>query len=130
VYDFWNDRFVGRFRGRDRLVERLRPGEARMLSVHEVEPNPQFLSTNRHLMQGYVDLARCPRWDGKRRELSGASRVVGGETYKVVLALHGFRPKKGSAGGRIEVWKGGQLATLSIDRPQNDTVNWTVFFDR
>jgi hypothetical protein len=56
--------------------------------------------------------------------------VVGGETYKVVLTLHGFRPKKVSAGGRIEMLEGGQRATLCLDRPQNATVNWTVSFDR
>jgi len=129
VYDFWNDRFVGRLKGSDRLVERLRPGEARMLSVHEVEPNPQFLSTNRHLMQGYVDLARYPEWDDERLELSGAARVVGGETYQVVLALNGFRPKEVSEGDRIEILEGGKLAILSLDRPENVTANWTVYFE-
>lgn len=129
VYDFWNDCFAGRLKGSDRLMERLRPGEARMLSIHEVEPNPQFLSTNRHLMQGYVDLARYPKWDSERLELSGASRVVGGETYRIVLALNGFRPKRVSEGGRIEVLDGGEWAILSLDRPENATVNWTVYFE-
>ena len=50
VYDFWNESFVGVFPGNARLEQNLRPGEARMLSVHEVEPRPQFLSTSRHVM--------------------------------------------------------------------------------
>lgn len=113
VYDFWNDRFVGRLKGRDRLSERLRPGEARMLSIHEAEPHPQFLSTNRHLMQGYVDLARLPQWDEQKRELSGASRVVGGETYRIVLALNGWRPRAQNPGKETE----GVRVTLRQEQP-------------
>ena len=56
VYDFWNDAFLGKFAGKDRLEQTLRPGEVRMMSVHEVAKHPQFISSNRHVMQGYVDV--------------------------------------------------------------------------
>jgi hypothetical protein len=59
VYDFWNDRFAGKTDGRDKLEQMVDPGEARMLSVHAVQDHPQWISTNRHIMQGYVDLLRC-----------------------------------------------------------------------
>jgi len=128
VYDFWNDRLVGRLAGTGRLVQELRPGEARMISLHAVEDHPQFISTNRHIMQGYVDMARLPRWNDHDRTLEGASRVVGGETYKVVIALNGYAPLDATPDCHIDALPGGQLAVLSIDRPANETVEWKVRF--
>jgi hypothetical protein len=133
VYDFWNDRLVGVLKGRDRLEQELRPAEARMMSVHAVEPNPQFLSTSRHVMQGYVDLARRPAWDGGARTLSGASRVVGGETYKVVIAASGHRARGGSADGaaaRIRtVDEASGLLELSLDAEGSGVIGWRVSFE-
>jgi hypothetical protein len=133
VYDFWNEKLVGVFQGSARLEQPLRPGEARMMSVHEVEANPQFISTNRHIMQGYVDMPRC-KWDGKARELRGTSKVIGGETYKVIVALNGWKPKTANAPGaksKIRLFddKIG-LAELSLDRPQNGDTDWVITFDK
>ena len=133
VYDFWNEKLVGVFPGSARLEQQLRPGEARMMSVHEVETYPQFLSTNRHIMQGYLDMPRC-EWDGNKREIKGTSKVIGGETYKVIIALNGWKPKTANALGakskiRLIDDKIG-LAELSLDRPQNGNTAWIVTFDR
>ena len=130
VYDFWNDRYVGCLKGSETLSEVLRPGEARMLAVHEVEAGPQFIATNRHLMQGYLDLAKFPAWDAKRLELSGAAKVVGGETYKVVIALNGYKVGKAPAGCKVEALEGGKLAVLSLDRAANETVEWVMGFTK
>lgn len=133
AYDFWNEKFVGIYPGSARLEQQLRPGEARMMSVHEVENRPQFISTNRHVMQGYVDMPRC-EWDGNKRELRGTSKAIGGETYKVIIAFNGWNPKAANAAGakskiRVIDEKTG-LAELALDRPQNDDTDWTVTFDR
>lgn len=133
LYDFWNNRFAGKFKGCDSLRQTLRPGEARMFSIHQIEPNPQFLSTNRHIMQGYVDMAVRPKWDAYRLALSGTSNIVGGETYKVVIAINGHRVKSVSAPGvkiKIEPLPGNeQLAILAIDSTENATVAWMVKFE-
>lgn len=129
VYDFWNDRFVGRVAGGGRLEQVLRPGEARVLSLHKVQKWPQFISTNRHIMQGYVDMLVRPRWDASRLTLTGTSRVVGGETYRVVLALNGYRPVSASEGCKLRPLGDG-LAVLDIDRPRNTVVRWTARFAR
>jgi hypothetical protein len=104
------------------------------MSVHAVEPNPQFLSTNRHVMQGYVDLAARPAWDAARGALAGASKVVGGETYKVILAANGRRVQGAEAAGaqakvRVADETNG-LLELSLDANSSREVAWTVTFDR
>jgi hypothetical protein len=132
VYDFWNDKLVGVFAGRDRLAQELRPSEARMMSVHAVQPVPQFLSTNRHIMQGYVDFARRPGWDAATSSLSGVSNVIGGETYRVIIAANGHRLRGCQATGATcavrVVDQANGLLELALDAGRNGPVEWSVSF--
>jgi hypothetical protein len=132
LYDFWNDKLVGRYYGSDLLIQELRLGETRMISIHSVENHPQFISTNRHIMQGLVDLVGLPKWDNTGRVLSGRSKVVGGEVYKVVIALNGQMPAKCTAKNGIakiaQADKEKNLAILSILSPENGEIEWNVTF--
>jgi hypothetical protein len=134
VYDFWNDAFLGKFPGNGRLEQTLRPGEVRMMSVHEVAKHPQFISSNRHVMQGYVDVLQT-QWRPATRTLTGTSKVVGGETYKLVIATNGRQPAACSAPGataaiQVTSSQAGGLAVLSLDVKENVTLDWTVSFQR
>jgi len=132
VYDFWNDCLIGNLNGDQELTRALKPGEARMMSVHKVETHPQFLSTNRHIMQGYMDMPGRPKWNPTDLVLSGESNVVAGETYQVVLATNGYTPANAEvAGGKASVTAvpgAAGLAVLSIDFPKNGVVAWKVRF--
>jgi hypothetical protein len=132
VYDFWNDAFLGKYPGNGKLEQILRPGEVRMMSVHEVTKHPQFISSNRHVMQGYVDVLKTD-WNPAKRMLTGTSKVVGGETYKLVIATNGRKPAGCSAqGAKAEIKvisnEADGIAVLSIDRTENGTVDWTISF--
>lgn len=132
LYDFWNDTLTDVCKGDAVLKQQLRTGETRMISVHAEEKNPQFLSTNRHIMQGYVDMAMLPSWDASKKQLSGVSRVVGGEPYNVVIAVNGYKlmgaKAKGANASVTMTGKGRGLALLSIDNEKNAEVEWTVYF--
>ena len=146
VYDFWNDRFVGKFSGNQKFEQTLRPGEARMMAVHEVAPHPQFLSTDRHVMQGCVDLLGCV-WDEKTHQLHGVANVVGGEPYRITIAANGQKPSSAGVDDTIEsdIAKSGlapvkssatlrphakapELVELLLNRPSNGPVAWSVNF--
>ena len=132
VYDFWNDNFLGKFPGNGKLEQTLRPGEVRMMSVHEVAKHPQFISSNRHVMQGYVDVLKTD-WNVATRKLTGTSKVVGGETYKLVIATNGRQPVSCFAQGakaeiRVLNPEADGIAVLSLDRTDNGTVDWAVSF--
>ncbi len=151
VYDFWNNCLAGRLSGGKRLEQTLRPGEARMMSVRQAEPNPQVLSTDRHVMQGCVDLLGS-NWDAAGKKLKGVSAVVGGEPYRVIIATNGQKPVAAAAGESIEHSIAAKsrvatsrpvtvrcgvrmlpgeagLAELSIERSDNGPVAWSVTFE-
>jgi hypothetical protein len=133
VYDFWNDVFAGKFKGSGTLKQELRGGEARMLSVHRVQDVPQFISTNRHVMQGYVDLVKKPKWTQKDKHLSGVSRVMEQDSYELVFACNGRTPKaaKASSGNASLGWKDKQkgIAVLTLKTKKTANIQWTVTFE-
>lgn len=86
VYDFWNNTYVGIFKGTDVLRQNVRKGESRIFSVRRALERPQLLSTSRHIMQGLIDVEEVA-WREEDEVLSGISRVVEGEPYRLEIKL-------------------------------------------
>ena len=131
VYDFWNNRFVGKIDGNSHLEQMLRSGEARMMSVRECLDRPQVLSTNRHIMQGYLDLISV-EWDKDRNILTGISKIIGGDPYTISLALNGHQLRAISCKDQetrtvLSNLKDG-LIQLTLNRSKNGTVEWSISF--
>lgn len=129
AYDFWNDCFLGKFQGSQWLTQTLRPGEARMISIREVSDYPQVLSTNRHLMQGYLELKNV-EWKGNT--LVGDAMVPGGEDFEIVLATNGRRvtgvtTDKGESS--ILHQEEPCVKVLLSNNEGNEIVHWSVTFD-
>jgi hypothetical protein len=101
-----------------------------MLSIRRVEPNPQVLSTNRHVLQGWVDLANV-KWDGKGNTLSGVAKVIGGEPFKIVVASNGnsaTRVKVTGGRAKLNSRTADGLVEIILERPDNGEVTWQVSF--
>lgn len=134
IYELREDRFAGRVDGRAGVKKAVSPGEAVMLSVHAVEAHPQWISTDRHILQGYVDLVDRPVWHPSTRTLRATSNVVGKEPYHVVIALNGYTPvvsQAENAQATIVVRAdNSNLADLCIERQTSGRVPWTVTFDK
>lgn len=132
VYDFWNDIYIGTVDGDRALSQQLRPAEARMMSVHEVVAHPQFISTNRHIMQGYLDLVHV-EWLPGRNILRGISKIVGGDPYVVTIALNGYVPQKVEVSDtRTKTTTGSvdrDLVKLTLTNTENAIVEWSVTFE-
>jgi len=131
VYDFWNDAYIGKVPGDGALSQQLHPAEARMMSVHEVTAHPQFISTNRHIMQGYLDLVHT-EWLPGRNILRGISRIVGGDPYVVTIAGNSYAPQNAEVNdartkARIASVDDG-LVKLTLTRSENAVVEWSVTF--
>jgi len=133
VYEFWNDSLVGKFPGTAKVDKTLEPSACAMLSIRKVQPNPQVLSTNRHVLQGWVDLADV-KWDAAARQLTGTAKVIGGEPFRIVLACNGFKPAgAGAATGKASLAPhqgGAEYATLVLENATTSDAAWSVKFAR
>jgi len=129
AYDFWNKTYVGLLPGSSVLKQELRPGEARLIALQEKKPEPQVLSTNRHIYQGYLDLSNVV-WNVARRTLGGEAAVVSGDPFEIVIACNGRKPLRCMAAGascELKRFEGNnELCILKINSAGNTSVSWTV----
>ena len=86
-------------------------------------------------MQGYTDLTSKPKWDGQARTLSGTSKLVAGEPYRVILANNGFEPvgatvvETDSVTARLSPIPGhADLAELALTSKQGGPATWAVTY--
>jgi hypothetical protein len=103
-----------------------------MLSIRKVQANPQVLSTDRHVLQGWVDLADV-KWDAAGKKLSGVAKAIGGEPFRIVLVGNGRKPLRASANDAVARMEqhpaGGEFTTLVLERQDNGAINWSVEFE-
>jgi hypothetical protein len=107
--EFWTRTFQGVRKSR---FEMSVPGHGvRLLAVHRAQPHPQFLSSDRHVTQGAVELTQLA-WDADAKTLSGSVKIVGG--YPLTLR---FRIPAGFASPEVKAGPGAtcQVATASPD---------------
>ena len=70
AFDFWRERFQGEITGAIRV--KVPPAGVTLLALHEKRGVPQFLSTDRHVLQGAVELEQVT-WNNDRQVLEGTS---------------------------------------------------------
>ena len=132
VYDFWSDTLVGKFPGTAKIEKNLGPSHCAMLSIRKVQSNPQVLSTDRHVLQGWVDLADV-RWDAAGKKLSGVAKMIGGEPFRMVLVSNGRKPLRAAAGDALARLAshpaGSEFTTLVLERKDNGATHWSVEFE-
>ncbi|HWM67930.1 MAG TPA: hypothetical protein VNO35_15175 [Steroidobacteraceae bacterium] len=128
VFSFWDQRFVGEYRGNVGLRAARHTGET--YAIREVPDHPWVLGTNMHLTQGAVEL-QSVRYDGSSGRLSGtASRHAGAKGQLVIYAPPGFQLRDGSEGASAQRQASGAsviTVPLSFAAKAKD---WTVRFDR
>ena len=73
LFDFWNHKFLGACK--DGMEFKLEPRSNRLLAVHPDLERPQFLSTDRHISQGGVELTDAS-WNPDRLELACTFKLV------------------------------------------------------
>ncbi len=128
AYEFWTDTYLGKLPGNARIERSLSPNHCAMISVRKVQPHPQVVSTNRHILQGWVEM-KDVRWDHETRALSGTANVIGGEPFKIVVADNGAKTLKLEAdggGAELEAHPVAGLSRLILSTPVNTEVKWKL----
>lgn len=131
AYEFWTDTYLGKVAGTGRIERELNPNCCAMVSVRKVLPHPQVISTNRHILQGWVELKDIS-WDAKKRTLSGIASVIGDEPFKITIANNGAKVLKAEAkGGRSELApqtvEG--LSCLTLFATDNTEMKWKLKYE-
>jgi hypothetical protein len=131
LYDFWNDQFIGEFRGDQTIEQTLKPQQALTYSLHRKKDHPQFLSTNRHIMQGFVDLTDV-KWNAESTTYSGTAKVIAGEPFVITIANNGFSPKTTTASqGTAQLSPHNEEITrLTITSDSTAEVNWSIIWNK
>ncbi|MDT8390823.1 MAG: hypothetical protein RRC34_09990 [Lentisphaeria bacterium] len=127
VFDFWNQAYVGLFKGTGSVSMKLRAGEVAMLSVRQVMDHPQAVSTNRHIMQGMMECHDIT-WNPQEKALTGAVDVIGGEEFILTIAGNGLTPKHcDNAVIQKRVGEKG-LIDLMFSNPENTSQSFELRF--
>jgi hypothetical protein len=83
AFDFWNQRLREEVTGELRVT--IPPASVVLLALHEKRNVPQVLSTDRHVLQGAIELEQIA-WNAETQTLSGVSLGPPGTAHN--LAVH------------------------------------------
>jgi len=131
AYEFWTDTYLGKLPGTGRIKRQLNPNCCAMISVRQALPHPQVISTNRHVLQGWVEL-KDMMWDEEKRTLSGSASVIGGEPFKIVVANNGAKTLKAEAKrGKLQLTPhaANGLSCLTLSTDANTEVKWKLKYE-
>jgi hypothetical protein len=126
VFDFWDRKFLGRFKGTIR--EAVPPHGTRALIIRKASTSPQLLATSRHLTAACSIQAMT--WNAQEECLSGTSLTVPGNQYTLFFYVpegYGFDEALiDNDEVHAQVDATGLLEVGFVGR--NEPVNWEIQF--
>ncbi len=132
IYDFWNKEYLGSWS--DGYFTEVNPASCLVLTLVPQKEEPQLISTNRHITQGWVDLL-SEHYDHKTLTYKGKSKTIKDDVYELTFAYPAERN-----GYRIKSAKTGKLKNKIINRDGYSVVkifptkteegDWEVKFER
>jgi len=127
VFDFWNENFLGIFQEEIKLE--LAPHTSRVLAVRELKAHPWFLSYNRHLTQGAIEIKKM-KWDDAGRVLTGIQEAVPGYEYHLYFYQpEGFKFSGAEvAGADFKSESAGKVITLIFIPKTKNQLTWRIKF--
>jgi hypothetical protein len=91
AFDFWNNKLTGEIKNELQVI--VPPLSVKLLAVHEKPAFPKIISTDRHILQGAVELEDV-KWDNDKQILSGISNGVPGSPYNAYIYIPESHPWK------------------------------------
>jgi len=135
VFDFWNREYLGAWEAG--MAVEIPPTSCRVFTLLPATDEPQLISTNRHITQGWVDLVSLSSSD-RGTIHSGRSRIIGGDPYELHFAFPrgqnllvrqaSARSPSGDLPVRITNHQG--WATIRFESPRTAEVGWQVQLGR
>jgi hypothetical protein len=130
LYDFWNKRYLGRFK--DHVLLSQRPTSCHVFSAFVVHQRPELISTSRHITQGGFDLAQAD-WEPDIHAWSGVSRCVANDPYTLTFLLDTPQSawvikRANTSGPAPSIQLEGDVGHVTFTPQQSGEVVWRVEF--
>ncbi len=126
VYDFWKSEFRG-IHG-DALQVSIAPTDSAVLRITPLTSHPQVISTSRHITQGGYDLNDL-QWDAVSNCLSGSSKCVEGEVYRLTLYIpEGYELASMKCGEKADFTNDGCILKVDLDPVRSGDIAWKLNF--
>jgi hypothetical protein len=134
VYDFWNNEYLGAWEAGIALI--IPPTSCRVLTLMPNTGDIQLISTNRHITQGWTDLADI-RYIPDRKYYEGTSHVIGNDPYQLTFTYPRgtyFKVEtvciKGDGQGiKVRVADHQGWSTVLFTSPLSEDISWEVTFE-
>jgi hypothetical protein len=132
-YDFWMDRLNGEFSGS--MDVKVQPASVTVLSLHLKKEYPHVISTDRHILQGAVEMLDV-QWFDSSKTLRGSSFGSRHSSYNITV----FMPEGSSwEQGRKSLFRDyenysvkqtdNNLLRLHLVFTENEKINWEIRFN-
>ena len=122
AFDFWKKQFVGEIS--KEIKTTIEPGSVNLLSLHEKTGRPQFISTDRHVVQGGIETDNVS-WNENIQTLSGRSIGPLNSFYNVYVYIP--ESHQWTWGGHILFHDYDDYSLRSVDE---NIVQVTVHFEK
>lgn len=86
VFDFWNQKPLGRFQGDDVFSVELNAKESNVFAFHKVTNHPQIIGPSRHIVCGMIELHNI-KWDHPKKLLSLEADLIEGKIMDIFVAV-------------------------------------------
>ena len=131
VYEFWTNKFLGT--AKETFSMDVPRHGVRLLAVHPLLPCPQFVSSDRHVTQGAVDLTSLD-WSVDKKAITGSVKLV--EKNKTTLRFHvpdNFKMDKVTVQEKdvqvaTKLEAKGKILALSLVAPKTQEAKFAISF--
>jgi len=134
VYDYWDGHLVTIGRARETVPLQVAPSSCRLLVVHPAAGRPQFVSSDRHLTAGAVDVERAGYIPTAKVVKGQSVALVGGVPFRYTFYVpDGMRVAEAVFDGRpgkvIPTPREPNLAVIEFT-PTQGQIDWRVQFEK
>jgi len=130
AFDFWKRQFIGEITGEIKVA--IQPGSVTLLTLHEKSGNPQFISTDRHVLQGAVEIENVT-WNENEKTISGISLGPLKTSHSVFVYVPRSHPWTWSGSGLFQDHEAYSLKLVDnhiirvhVNFEKSDHVKWKI----
>jgi hypothetical protein len=130
AFDFWKQQFIGEITGEIKVI--VPPGSVTLLTLHEKSGKPQFISTDRHVLQGAFEIESMA-WDENDKTISGISTAPLHTSHSVFVYVPQLHPWTWSGSGLFQDQNSYSLKLVDnhiirvhVNFEKSDHVKWEI----